>query len=514
MMSRSVPPPSQQEIQRKLSVHSVVKPIVKKKPTVSTAPVSGTESDSDSVFSPDIVSASPLPTSISGTPILASSSQPPLSSIAEARSGSGEESEEDEEEEEGGWHVQTNDAIERSALEETVLKTGYLWKKGERRKTWKKRWFVLRPAHLAFYKTSAEYKLLRLLDLSDIHSCTPVALKKHANTFGLVSPTRTFYLQAETAQGMQEWVKAITNAKNTLLATSTQSSASAPIPIPTPTNQRSYQAGPMSASPSSHSPMNYHFTSSDSEDASPSGPRSYSTVETPVIPHTDMASPSKQPGAAKEAPKVILSGYLMKCGSRRHTWHNRWFVLSADKLLYCRSHMDTKPHRQIPLSQILDALEYDLPAHRHGPSSIVSSPPASSPHPQSTTFPINGPEGAQTHTFKIITPKKTLLLCAPSEEEEIKWLSAVRALIARRSGAGGIPGENGATSVPASSSKSAPPAQGMGGNEAGVSGTSGITVTGKRRDSIARRLSLSGGGGFASSGSPAPSPSLPHQEMA
>ncbi|KAG8990721.1 hypothetical protein FRB90_001639 [Tulasnella sp. 427] len=36
------------------------------------------------------------------------------------------------------------------------------------------------------------------------------------------------------------------------------------------------------------------------------------------------------------------------------------------------------------------------------------------------------------HTFKIVTPKRPLLLCAPSEEEEIKWLSAVRALIARR----------------------------------------------------------------------------------
>lgn len=66
--------------------------------------------------------------------MLASSSQPPLQSIAEGRAGSGEESEEDEDEE-GGWRVQQEDDIlERGALEETVLKTGYLWKKGERRK--------------------------------------------------------------------------------------------------------------------------------------------------------------------------------------------------------------------------------------------------------------------------------------------------------------------------------------------------------------------------------------------
>lgn len=35
-------------------------------------------------------------------------------------------------------------------------------------------------------------------------------------------------------------------------------------------------------------------------------------------------------------------------------------------------------------------------------------------------------------TFKVITPKKTLLLCAPSEEEEVKWIGAIRVLIARR----------------------------------------------------------------------------------
>jgi hypothetical protein len=36
------------------------------------------------------------------------------------------------------------------------------------------------------------------------------------------------------------------------------------------------------------------------------------------------------------------------------------------------------------------------------------------------------------YTFKVFTTKRTLVLCAPSEEEEIKWISAIRALIARR----------------------------------------------------------------------------------
>lgn len=43
---------------------------------------------------------------------------------------------------------------EGARLEDSVaVKSGYLMKKGERRKAWKKRWFVLRGGQLAMYKT-------------------------------------------------------------------------------------------------------------------------------------------------------------------------------------------------------------------------------------------------------------------------------------------------------------------------------------------------------------------------
>jgi hypothetical protein len=81
-------------------------------------------------------------------------------------------------------------------------------------------------------------------------------------------------------------------------------------------------------------------------------------------------------------------------------------------MLMCRG-QDTKAHREIPLAQILDTLEADAST-----------------------------EGE--HTFKIVTTKRTLLLCAPGEEDEIRWLSAVRALLARRDG-GGSGGGGGTT---------------------------------------------------------------------
>lgn len=36
------------------------------------------------------------------------------------------------------------------------------------------------------------------------------------------------------------------------------------------------------------------------------------------------------------------------------------------------------------------------------------------------------------HCFKIITPRRTYIVCAPSEEDEIKWLAALQCLVARK----------------------------------------------------------------------------------
>jgi pleckstrin homology domain-containing family A member 1/2 len=69
-----------------------------------------------------------------------------------------------------------------------------------------------------------------------------------------------------------------------------------------------------------------------------------------------------------------------------------------------------------------------------------------SPPPLSSTV-DDGDDAHRTHTFKIVTTKRTLLLCAPSEEEEIKWLGAIRALTTRRSGAGIVPGDSGGKSM-------------------------------------------------------------------
>jgi len=223
------------------------------------------------------------------------------------------------------------------------------------------------------------------------------------------------------------------------MTTSTQTSLTTPIPIPGAQSTSRRVMTTHSPPQASHA---QNITSSDSDDASPSARRTYSasSQNRPVI----TSSPTQTQTIPKEASKIVLSGYLMKCGSKRHNWRKRWFVLNGEKLVYSGSHMDTKPHRQFSFSEILDALEFDMRTHKH---SSAIPPPSTSPLSSSTA-----PEDSHgPHTFKIVTTKRTLLLCAPSEEEEIKWLSAIRALIARRSGAGVMPGDLSSAGKPAAS---------------------------------------------------------------
>lgn len=174
-----------------------------------------------------------------------------------------------------------------------------------------------------------------------MHSCTAISLKKHDNTFGLVSPVRTFYLQANTQVEVQSWVKAIQEARETWMATSTVQSVSTP-PIPIPgarARSGSHPPAPVTPSPASQPSYMQGATSSESEDGSPGiANRSYS-VSSQTRPAIS-SSPSKALNiGTKEPSKIVLSGYLMKCGSKRHNWRKRWFVLNGEKLIYSGSHM-------------------------------------------------------------------------------------------------------------------------------------------------------------------------------
>ncbi|KAF9422403.1 hypothetical protein BGZ94_008592 [Podila epigama] len=73
-----------------------------------------------------------------------------------------------------------------------VLKSGYLMKKGERLK---------------------EYELLRIVDFRDLHRAAEVSAKHKENVFVILTPRRTFTVQAKNHADMQDWIDAINEVK-------------------------------------------------------------------------------------------------------------------------------------------------------------------------------------------------------------------------------------------------------------------------------------------------------------
>ncbi|TKY90179.1 hypothetical protein EX895_000177 [Sporisorium graminicola] len=565
-------------------------------------------------------------------------------------------------------------------INETTVKSGYLEKKGEKRKTWKKRWFVLRSSKLAYYKNEKEYQLLRFIDVGDIKTVASVELKKSVNTFGIVTPKRTFYVRASSRPEMESWIKVLNEVMTQYAQSSTMTQEMAALELAnteTPAPSSTLPQQPQSHAPSSLAPSQHHKRSlsqdrtptstavpikigipgqgnfeapaqprpipgsaafspltatSDSETGAeryglsytsstgqsipgspstrvdpsqsfllagqspgggggghtsgsevsdmgghqrrPSGgyrgfPRqrsisssrrlaSYSsgTADQPSSPSlqpsggvganqvlsssdeegedewdeeevadqamplpelgTSQASSQQQqqqsqqsslplPGQSQQQQasqnqhsplsisplpptasdlirdpnKVITQGYLMKQSGRRKVWRKRWFVLTPSRLLYSRSHMDAKAHRQIPISSMLDAIEYEA---KKASSGVPTSPGIGSPSTNpfglessslgafgdrdpnaafssSAGAPAGPPEKPERrgsmvaaaagvasnmtagmvgskkrkeNCFQIITPKRTFILCAPGEDEEIKWISALKTLITRQ----------------------------------------------------------------------------------
>jgi hypothetical protein len=175
-------------------------------------------------------------------------------------------------------------------------------------------------------------------------------------------------------------------------------------------------------------------------------------------------------GLVMDPKKTILSAYLMKRskGRGRKVWKKRWFFLTSQGLTYTKSHMvsqllpsllsstenrkgkannqDSRPLRHIPLSSVLDALDFESGESDSDADDSDNSPSiaSSAPTRQFSQLRQGGrsrdghghsqvdkPHPSDDHTFRIVTAKRTFVLCAPSEEDEIKWLAAFRALLNR-----------------------------------------------------------------------------------
>mmetsp|Transcript_3035 Transcript_3035/g.4115 ORF Transcript_3035/g.4115 Transcript_3035/m.4115 type:complete len:138 (-) Transcript_3035:1-414(-) len=94
------------------------------------------------------------------------------------------------------------------------IKSGYLNKRGQLNPDWKRRYFMLDNQHLYYFKTDKDEKFIGVIQLlfSSIRKMAlddPDNPDASPNCWKIITPTRVFYLQADSAQLIEEWMQAI-----------------------------------------------------------------------------------------------------------------------------------------------------------------------------------------------------------------------------------------------------------------------------------------------------------------
>ncbi|OXB68463.1 hypothetical protein ASZ78_000400 [Callipepla squamata] len=106
--------------------------------------------------------------------------------------------------------------IEQEAISmavEEVYQEGYLWKKGQLRRNWSERWFMLKPSSLSYYMSEERKEKKGSITL-DKHCCVEVLPDRDGKRcmFCVKTSSRTYEMSASDTRQRQEWTLAIQTA--------------------------------------------------------------------------------------------------------------------------------------------------------------------------------------------------------------------------------------------------------------------------------------------------------------
>lgn len=334
-------------------------------------------------------------------------------------------------------------AIPSELLNEQVIYSGFLLKRGEKRKTWKCRWVVLRASQMALYRNEKEYQLLNVLNVRDMHAAMSMDMKRIGTVICIVAPDRTWYFRARDQRETTGWLDALAHVRGQpsdthvgLESTSPTSHESTAVTRLPPTRQAAVVTmGPVLSSSDDENDM---------EEACnwtmPNVANAQAANTMPLASPAATVTAAAQPQSSEEGGRIITQGYMLKQGNRRKQWRKRWFVLTHDALYYSRTHMDTRSRRRIDTACILDAMESSMP-HAHAPQARTLPPGTMArlgfghtmPQRDAGTAASELPtHNASSYYFQIVTTNRTYQLCVPTEDDEIQWLSALQTLLKRQ----------------------------------------------------------------------------------
>ncbi|KFV71669.1 Differentially expressed in FDCP 6, partial [Dryobates pubescens] len=101
----------------------------------------------------------------------------------------------------------------KDVLKQARSPQGYLWKKGQLRRSWSERWFTLKPSVLSYYSSEERREEKGSIAL-DKHCCVEVLPDRDGKRclFCVRTPARTYEMSASDTRQRQEWTLAIQTA--------------------------------------------------------------------------------------------------------------------------------------------------------------------------------------------------------------------------------------------------------------------------------------------------------------
>ncbi|XP_042585333.1 pleckstrin homology domain-containing family A member 2-like [Cyprinus carpio] len=181
---------------------------------------------------------------------------------------------------------------------------------------------------------------LRLSYISKVNEVSVKQKPKAEFCFVINALSRRYFLQANDAMDLKEWVIALNNAtKITVPKASpvTQSSDATNVSNPSQSTSRQAYKTEIVGGVVVHTPVQQ----SDNEDVFTSELGSHVTLRR----------------CQSVRPNVMRSGYCVKQGNVRKSWKRRFFILDDQTVSYYKSEMDKEPLRSIRLQDVLKVNE-------------------------------------------------------------------------------------------------------------------------------------------------------------
>jgi len=268
-----------------------------------------------------------------------------------------------------------------------IIRCGYLIKRALKRKSWKKRWFILKTTQLCYYDDEREYKLIRAIPLADIQAIAHVPRKRRPYVIGLVTVERKYYFQAPDQMEMEAWMKDLKQARGELKTHQERQAAGIPVAAMTPPPPlliRRRRSSAKSAGPLSPTTGD----TSEEEEEDEEDEEGLVTLTLQGKDTSDALTLPAHPGLERE-----LRGYLLKKTELRKTWKKRWLVLRDGRIVYYKKEEDPIPHQVIQLSTIQSV----------------------------QVMPDPKPGKKRRYRFKLVLPDRSLRFAADDKTERDRW---------------------------------------------------------------------------------------------